>query len=201
MNVVRKPLSELHPIDKNIRRHPEKQIKEYVRSIEMHGQLKPIVVTDSGEILVGNGLFYALQSMGASEADCYVLTGLTEVQKKKVMLSDNRVYELGFTDTTIFDEIIRDLEGDIDVPGWDADLLEMLNASVRDANEMVNGYGVYGENDVNAVNSRERTDHSDPTAAAPAPAGPPPGGEGMPPAPSAQQRVITCPHCGEQICL
>ena len=100
--LVKKQLSELRVMEKNIRRHPEKQIKEYVRSIEMHGQLKPLVVTDDGEILVGNGLFEALKRMGAETADCYVLHGLTETQKKKVMLSDNRVYELGFTDTAVF---------------------------------------------------------------------------------------------------
>ncbi len=41
MKVISKPLSELHVMEKNIRRHPEKQIKEYVRSLEMFGQMKP----------------------------------------------------------------------------------------------------------------------------------------------------------------
>ena len=196
MKIVKKPLSELRVMEKNIRRHTEKQIKEYVRSIQMFGVIKPLVIDETGEILAGNGLYHALKSMGAETCDCYVMSGLTETQKKKLMLADNRVYELGFTDTAIFDEIIRDLGGDIDVPGWDADLLEMLNSSVRDANEMVESYGVYESGEVEAVNSRERADHSEAPAAAPAPA--PASGEAPP---EQTERVIICPKCGERICL
>ena len=114
MRVISKPLSELHKIEKNIRRHPEKQIKEYVRSLKMFGQVKPVVIDETGQILAGNGLFEALQSMGAETCQCYVMEGLSPAQKKKLMLADNRVYELGITDTAVFDEIVKELEGDID---------------------------------------------------------------------------------------
>lgn len=200
MKVVTKKLADLHVMEKNIRRHTEKQIREYVRSIEMFGQIKPLVIDETGEILAGNGLFYAMQSMGAETCECYVMKGLTANQKKKLMLADNRVYELGFTDTAIFDEIIRDLGGDIDVPGWDADLLEMLNASVRDANEMIGSYGTYSQDAVEAVNNRDCVDHSDNAAAAGAsPSGQASNGEGA--APAQAERVIICPKCGERICL
>ena len=57
------------------------------------------MVDEDGVILAGNGLYDALVTMQAEKADCYVVTGLTDVQKKKLMLADNRVYELGMTDT------------------------------------------------------------------------------------------------------
>ena len=197
MKVVQKKLADLHGMEKNIRRHTDKQLKEYVRSIQMFGQFKPLVVDENGQILAGNGLYYALQSMGAEKCDCYVMEGLTEAQKKKLMLADNRVYELGFTDTAIFDEIIRELDGDIDVPGWDADLLEMLNASVRDATEMVESYGVYEAGEVENVSSKERPagEHT-PEAAKPAPAA-----QTSDAAPAQTERVVICPKCGERICL
>ena len=198
MRVISKPLSELHKIEKNIRRHPEKQIKEYVRSLKMFGQVKPVVIDETGQILAGNGLFEALRSMGAETCQCYVMEGLSPAQKKKLMLADNRVYELGITDTAIFDEIIKELEGDIDVPGWDADLLEMLNASISDANNIVENYGVYDPSEVETVTNRARP------AASPALAAPPPEGKqpaSPAPVPSQEPRVITCPKCGEQICL
>lgn len=198
MKVISKPLSELHMMDKNIRRHPEKQIKEYVRSLEMFGQMKPIVIDEAGMILAGNGLFEALRSMGAETCQCYVMKGLSPTQKKKVMLADNRVYELGITDTAIFDEIIKELEGDIDVPGWDADLLEMLNASIADANNIVENYGVYDPSEVESVTSRERPAVNTPQEATAAEAQ-----HAASPAPAPQQepRVIICPKCGERICL
>ena len=201
MKVISKPLSELHMMEKNIRRHPEKQIKEYVRSLEMFGQMKPIVIDEAGMILAGNGLFEALRSMGAETCQCYVMKGLSPAQKKKVMLADNRVYELGITDTAIFDEIIKELEGDIDVPGWDADLLEMLNASIADANNIVENYGVYDQSEVEQVASRERVAVN--SSAAPVPASSEAGqqAESVTPAPPQEPRVIVCPKCGERICL
>lgn len=155
MKVTVKKLTELKPTEKNIRRHSQKQITEYVRSIKMFGQIKPLVVDEAGEIMIGNGLFEALKSMGAETADCYVITGLTEKEKKKLMLADNRVYELGMNDAEMFDEIIRSLEGDVDVPGWDAELLETLNATIQEVNEMVDSYGTYDPEDIQRINSRQ----------------------------------------------
>ena len=44
MNIVKRKLSELKQAEKNIRMHPDKQINEYIRSLEKNGQLKPIVI-------------------------------------------------------------------------------------------------------------------------------------------------------------
>lgn len=196
MDVVTKPLSELREIAKNVRKHTDKQLKEYVRSLQMFGQIKPIVIDEHGEIIAGNGLYAALKSMGAETCECYVVTGLTATQKKKLMLADNRVYELGITDTDMFDEIIKELDGDIDVPGWDADLLEMLTSSVAEANDIVESYGVYQPEDVATVNNRDR---QDPTAAAsPTPAASAPAGNAAAPQ---SERYVICPKCGERICL
>lgn len=64
MNITVKKLSELHKPAHNIRRHSEKQLTEYIRSIEMFGQVKPLVVAEDGEIIAGNGLYEALLRMG-----------------------------------------------------------------------------------------------------------------------------------------
>ena len=103
MNITVKKLAELHKPAHNIRRHSDKQITEYIRSIEMFGQVKPLVVAEDGEIIAGNGLYEALLRMGRETCDCYVMVGLTDVQKKKLMMADNKVYELGFTDVDAID--------------------------------------------------------------------------------------------------
>ena len=88
MNITVKKLSDLHKPAHNIRRHSEKQLTEYIRSIEMFGQVKPLVVAEDGEIIAGNGLYEALLRMGRETCDCYVMVGLTDVQKKKLMMAD-----------------------------------------------------------------------------------------------------------------
>ena len=60
MNITVKKLAELHKPAHNIRRHSDKQITEYIRSIEMFGQVKPLVVAEDGEIIAGNGLYEAM---------------------------------------------------------------------------------------------------------------------------------------------
>ena len=159
MKITVKKLSELKLSDKNIRKHTEKQLSEYVRSVKMFGQIKPIVVDDQGVILAGNGLYAAMQRAGLEECDCYVMKGLSEKQKKKLMLADNRVFELGITDTSVFEEIVKELDGDIDIPGWDEDLLQMLNQSLSEATATLESYGSFTDAEADRINSREREEH------------------------------------------
>lgn len=201
MEITVKKLSELRPAARNVRRHTDKQIAEYIRSLDMFGQIKPIIADEHGEIIAGNGLYQALVQMGKETCDCYILTGLSENQKKKLMLADNRVYELGITDMDAFDEIIRELGNDFDVPGWDEDLLSMMNAAAEDVDDIVNGYGSYEEADVSRLAERKGPDNVPTSApvetqvATPQVAPQPEGNPGQ------VQRVIVCPKCGEQICL
>lgn len=116
---------------------------------------------------VHNGLYDALVRMGKETCDCYVLSGLSAAQKKKLMLADNRVYELGITDSDVFDAILKDLGGDFDIPGWDPDLIEMITASMADTDDMVKGYGVYEGEEVDRISSKTVEDHSPAQGAAP----------------------------------
>lgn len=207
MNITTKNLSDLHAPERNVRRHTDKQISEYIRSLKMFGQVKPVICDESGEIIVGNGLYQAMLQMGAESCECYVITGLSAAQKKKLMLADNRVYELGITDTDAFQEIIKELEGDIDVPGWDEELLTVMNAATADVDEIVKGYGSFDQDAVNRLTERAapaeayqpQTPMAAPSPAAALPAEP--SGEPGQPERADVQRVIICPKCGERICL
>ena len=217
MKIVTRKLSELRPLEKNVRKHNDKQIGEYIKSINMFGQLRPMVIDENGVILAGNGLYEALLRKGAETGDCYVAEGLTEKQKKKLMLADNRIYELGKTDMDSFDEIIRELEGDLDVPGWDEDLLQTITSSISEADALIESYGLFDQDEVSAVANRQREDHTV-YVGAPAPDLPlqQPSAPMQTPAPvsdrveteaartpaeTATARTIVCPHCGQVINL
>lgn len=141
MQTIVKSLTDLKPMEKNVRMHSEKQLKEYERSVRKWGQTKPIVCDENGVIIIGNGLFEALKRAGKETADCYVMKGLSEKDKKKLMLSDNKVYELGLTSMDALDEIVKSLDGDFDIPGYDDELLAFLNAPVQDTTKEVFEYG------------------------------------------------------------
>lgn len=211
MKVTKRSLAEIHKPSKNVRIHSDKQIAEFKRSIEMFGQIRPIVIDESGTILAGNGLYDALCAMGRTEADCYVAAGLSESQKKKLMLADNRIFSLGVDDIQGFDAIIAELD-DLDVPGYDEDLLKTLTADLSDADELLAGYGLISEGakaDMKKAADRyEQKDEEfarDAEEVKPAPASPlsPPPVETSVEERSVEldRRYIVCPKCGEKIWL
>ena len=207
MKIVQKKLADLKPLEQNVRRHTNIQINEYIRSLKMFGQLRPMIVDEDGVIWVGNGMYEAMKAMQMDSAECYVLKNMSEKQKKKLMLADNRVFELGMTDTNIFEEIVKSLDGDTDIPGWDADLLETLNATISEVNEMVDSYGSYDPDEVARYdNTRERPAPEAQPVQQPVqsdgrvyvhPEGEAPGNDAQGP----ETGFVICPQCGTRIAL
>lgn len=206
MKVVKKKLDNLKKPERNVRMHTDKQLKEFRRSIEMFGQIRPIVIDDDGVILAGNGLYDALCSMGRTEADCYIATGLTEAEKKKLMLADNRVFDLGVDDLAVFDAFVLELKDDLDIPGFEEDLLRSLVMEADAATETLSQYGFIDEEKAEDIRAtRERYEAMEEAAARDAE-------EYKPPLPHSTHqdadtgeesvnRYILCPKCGERIWL
>ena len=147
MEIIEKRLSELKHPEQNVRMHSQKQIKEYCRSISKYGQTKPMVIDEDGVILIGNGLYDALLALGRESGSCMVKAGLSEKEKKKLMLADNRIYSLGVDNMSVFDEIIAELAGDFDIPGYDDELLNSLIADTDSVDDMLSGYGIISDED------------------------------------------------------
>ena len=181
MKVIKKPLSDLHPPERNVRLHTEKQLKEFRRSVEMFGQIRPIVIDEGGMIMAGNGLFEAMKSMGRTDADCYVVTGLTEAQKKKLMLADNRVFNLGVDDMEALDAFVQELKDDLDIPGFEEDLLQ---AMVMEAEIIQQTREKYQAQEEAAAERAEEVVLAQPEKQK-----------------EAAGRFILCPKCGERIWL
>lgn len=203
MKVTRMKLANLKSPEKNVRIHSEKQVREFVRSLESFGQIRPIVVDEDNTILAGNGLYAALMAKGETEADVYIMKGLSPAEKKKLMLADNKIYSLGVDDMEVFEEFLKELGDDLDIPGYDLELLETITADLGDVDEMLSGYGTVSDSTKEKIaNTAERYEAQEEQHAAaaeeikpapsPAPDAPP---EALP------KRFIQCPKCGEKIWL
>lgn len=193
------PLSALRHPQKNVRKHSQSQIAEYMRSVEMFGQIRPIVVSDDYEILAGNGLYDAMAGLGKTEADVYIMHGITPVQKKKLMLADNRIFNLGSDDMGVFEDFIAELGGDFDVPGYPMELLKTLTFDADDVDEANASYGRISAEDKEALQrTGERYERDQREAEASAQQILPSGNEnGI----ELQRRYLICPKCGEKIWL
>ena len=222
MQVIEMKLSDLRKSERNVRIHTQKQISEYQRSVQTFGQTKPFVVDETGLILIGNGLYDAMVGLGLTTASVVVKAGMTEKQKKKLMMADNRIYSLGIDDLQTVDDFLREMEGDLDIPGYDEDIIRQMEAEAEEVTEKVVQYGTLDEDRIEEI--RRRGESAPPQqevrqlqvppagiSQAPAVAGQPlqsmPQGNYNPVADEAPQttaetrRSVVCPKCGEVIWL
>lgn len=157
MNIIRKNLADLQKPERNVRIHNARQLHEFKRSLEMFGQIRPLVIDEAGVILAGNGLYEAMLALNYLKADCYIAAGLSEAQKKKLMLADNRIYDLGCDDIDTLEAFIKELGADVDIPGFDAEVLQALAMEAEAASAALCEYGVIDEaKTAEIMNTHER---------------------------------------------
>ncbi len=145
MKIITMDVTDINIPERNTRIHTKKQIEEFKRSVNMFGQIRPIVVDENNTILCGNGLYETLCSLGYKTADVYKVTGLSENQKKKLMIADNKIYGLGIDDIDVFDQFINELRDDLDIPGYDESVLQSMIADAEEITEEVCKYGIISE--------------------------------------------------------
>lgn len=194
------PASKVRPLDRNPRKHPERQIIELVKSIEQFGQYRPLVVDEDGVILAGNGLYEALIRLGHEKVAIHRITGLTKAQKNKLILADNRTGDLSLDDYDIVDELLRELE-DFEVPGYDPDVIRELLATAEETLAEAEEYGRLDEEAITTLQSRQMDHDEQVTVGTP----PPPAqtvvqvAEPAPEATRARDKTsgeTYCPTCG-----
>ena len=81
----------LLPSPRNARTHSDAQIAEIAGSIRAFGFTNPILVGDEGDVIAGHGRLAAAQRLALAEVPVIVVSGLSEVQRRQLMLADNRI--------------------------------------------------------------------------------------------------------------
>lgn len=151
MKVIKKRLDDLKHPEKNVRIHSEQQIRELKRSLEKFGQTRALVVDENNVILIGNGLYEAMVSLGYQEASVYVKTELSENDKKKLMIADNKTYALGIDNLDTLNEFLEELQGDLDIPGYDEEILQQMVADADEVTEKISEYGALDESEIQKI--------------------------------------------------
>lgn len=151
MKVIKKRLDDLKHPEKNVRIHSEQQIRELKRSLEKFGQTRALVVDENNVILIGNGLYEAMVSLGYQEASVYVKTEFSENDKKKLMIADNKTYALGIDNLDTLNEFLEELQGDLDIPGYDEEILQQMVADADEVTEKISEYGTLDESEIQKI--------------------------------------------------
>lgn len=156
----KKHVSTLRFDPKNARKRTERGTSMLIRSMEEVGFARSLVIDENNVVLCGNGSLEAAGQIGLEnvivvDADGETIvavrrSGLTEEQKLKLALYDNRTSDLSDFDPVVLSE----LNQEIDLSGlWTDDemdtLLEMSGG--EDDEEYDRGNGGRGKKEVNCV--------------------------------------------------
>jgi DNA modification methylase len=111
----------------NARKHDETNLKAIAGSLELFGQRKPIVVTDAGVVVAGNGTLEAARSLGWSAIDVVrVPVEWDADQVKAFALADNKTAELAAWNPEVLNLQLRELEASgFDVREFGFELVEI----------------------------------------------------------------------------
>lgn len=112
-------LSRLIPYANNPRKNDD-AVPAVEASIEQVGYITPIVVDENYEVLAGHTRLKALNAMGTKEAEVLIVEGLTDEEKRKYRILDNKTSDFAEWDVDLLEIELADLDfGDFDF-GFDA---------------------------------------------------------------------------------
>lgn len=208
MEIITMKLADLVKPEKNVRIHTEQQLKEFQRSVNMFGQIRPIVVDENNVILAGNGLYDTLVAMGKETADVYRYDNLTENQKKKLMIADNKIFSLGIENLETLNSFLEDMQGDLDIPGFDEEILKQMVSDAEDITDKLSEYGTLDDEEIQSIRENaerkeqqiQRIESGQEPAPQPADLSQKDADEDNKETTEARN-FVTCPNCGEKIWL
>lgn len=118
MKLITVGIDEIIPYENNPRFNDD-AVADVARSIEEVGYDNPIIVDENMVVLAGHTRLKALKSLGRTRAEVLVREGLTEEQKDKYRLYDNRTAELAEWDAEKLVAEIEDLDFSAFNFSWD----------------------------------------------------------------------------------
>lgn len=191
-------IDQLNENPDNPRRHGGAQLNAMKQSVKNFGVYRPIVVDENNMILVGHGIFTVLKELGHEKVSVYRIPSLSESQKKKLLISDNKISEMGTTDFTIVESLIKEI-GDFEIPGFDPDILNMIledgektlesigNISSEDSQVKEGSSDVMGGFSNDSMDSDREKEFSKSVE-----------GSLHGKIANSVNRTVTCPHCGKE---
>jgi DNA modification methylase len=119
----------LRPFPGNARKHPEKQLAMLNRSIERFGVTNPILVDESLTILAGHARLEIARRRNLATVPTLMVTGLSESEKRALVVADNRVPEQAVWDMTLLKDHFEVLIGegfDVELTGFSTGEVDLI---------------------------------------------------------------------------
>lgn len=138
------PLEELIPFARNARTHTEAQVAEIAGSIRAFGFANPILIGEQGDVVAGHGRLAAARQLGLTSVPAIRLVGLSEIQRRQLVLADNRIALNAGWDVDMLRLELQDLKA----LGADLTVLGFSESELATAFAAGEGAGLTDENEV-----------------------------------------------------
>jgi len=130
-----RPLDALVPYARNARTHSDAQVAEIAGSIRAFGFTNPVLIAEDGTLIAGHGRVLAARKLGMDQVPTIVLSGLSETQRRALVLADNRIAMNAGWDEELLGLELSDLQEagfDLGLTGFGDDELQSLLYGNRD---------------------------------------------------------------------
>ena len=122
-----KPIGDLIPYVNNSRTHDEEQVTQLASSMKEFGFTNPVLIDEQDGLIAGHGRVLAAKRLGLEEIPAIIVDGLTEAQKKALVIADNQLAlnaDWDIDKLKLEVDTLGELDFDLDLLGFDADFLK-----------------------------------------------------------------------------
>jgi DNA modification methylase len=126
-----RPVESLIPYARNAKQHTDTQVAQIAASIREFGWGAPILVDGKNNVIAGHGRLLAARKLGLSEVPVVPMDHLTEIQRKALILADNKIGENGSWDDDLLGLELAELQEagfDLGITGFSSDEWDALIA-------------------------------------------------------------------------
>ena len=137
LQVVYWPIEKLIPFSRNPRTHSEEQINRIAASIQAFGWTNPILIDPDGVTIAGHARTLAARKLQMTEVPVIVLSGLSEAQRRALVIADN---QLAISGSGWDEEMLRLEWAELQADAFDLEVLgfsdEELEEFLADPDEL-----------------------------------------------------------------
>ena len=154
MKIEQRAVETLIPYINNSRKHSDEQVAQIAASIKEFGWTNPILVDGDNGLIAGHGRLLAARKLGMAKVPVIELAHLSELQKKALIIADNKLALNSDWDNNLLMIELQELNNedyDLSVLGFDQDELEAL------LNPIEPTVGLTDEDDVPDVPDKPKT--------------------------------------------
>jgi DNA modification methylase len=121
LHIEYRPVESLIPYARNARQHSDAQVAQIAASIIEFGWGAPILIDGQNNVVAGHGRLLAARKLGMAEVPVVPMEHLTDIQRKALILADNKIGENASWDEALLGLELAELQDagfDLDITGF-----------------------------------------------------------------------------------